>query len=557
MSDRAASAFAERHDAFTEQAADMDRRLSSALHDNAQRRATLLDVLGTHPAPNDYFARLADVSPLLTGPAAGLGYPGMYQHQQHHQQQQQTRRDLLDYAAAMPHGGGAGSYRDPLATSPSPMLTSSEAVERAVQSAVAREMRNQEERMVELIAREWDRRAQELEHALRGRFTDLQVLHESSTRLLREVGAGLGAQKAEAKAEIDRIDVALAALGQELRGKLTELGRASNRDITSVREIALEVQSRFAVDTSEYSRRVETMQRRAAEAYADAMNAVESRVAALRAESEAGLRDLKKSLRDDVDNAGRIAADCKAYVTRGDDEMRRMSARVGELLEDAASKRSELRMLRDDVRQMELYMKGRIDRIAAGAGRTALAGTLAAAVARPAKSRHAGDEAAAPAGVDELQMVNVFEIQRLQSDVFLMTQAIADLAGRLRAFGMLEDDDDITALVSPTGRGAGAEPSSANFVLSALSQQAPETSRARDGAEVAQQKREAARPRPVSQDVSLRESHRSYLSHDPFERQSAAAESPSKKPHRSPSGRSTTSGGSDVSNSKLAHSAID
>jgi hypothetical protein len=480
MSDRAASAFAERHDAFTEQAADMDRRLSSALHDNAKRRATLLDVLGTHPAPNDYFARLADVSPLLTGPAAGLGYPGMYQHQQHHQQQQQTRRDLLDYAAAMPHGGGAGSYRDPLATSPSPMLTSSEAVERAVQSAVAREMRNQEERMVELIAREWDRRAQELEHALRGRFTDLQVLHESSTRLLREVGAGLGAQKAEAKAEIDRIDVALAALGQELRGKLTELGRTSNRDITSVREIALEVQSRFAVDTSEYSRRVETMQRRAAEAYADAMNAVESRVAALRAESEAGLRDLKKSLRDDVDNAGRIAADCKAYVTRGDDEMRRMSARVGELLEDAASKRSELRMLRDDVRQMELYMKGRIDRIAAGAGRTALAGTLAA-VARPAKSRHAGDEAAAPAGVDELQMVNVFEIQRLQSDVFLMKQAIADLAGRLRAFGMLEDDDDITALVSPTGRGGGAEPSSANFVLSALSQQAPETSRARDG----------------------------------------------------------------------------
>jgi hypothetical protein len=451
-------------DRFSSHAMDIDRRLDSALHDNAKRRAALLSNLAGGNT-QDFLGRLADVSPLLTGGYAG----GASAHQfdrylLHAAGGRMPTHPYTDMGMGGGAGAGAGGGIGAGGGGGTGLLTTAEQVERHVQAAVAREMRNQEDRVVELIAREWDRRAQELEHALRGRFTDLQVLHESSTRLLREVGASVAALKAETKAESDRLDVAVSNLAQELRGKLADQNRHMSRELQAVRETALEVQSRFSVDTAEYSRRVESMQRRATEAYADAMNTVESRVSALKTENEASVRELRKSMQQDVDQAGRVAADCRSVVRRGDDELRRLGAKVADLMEDAGVRRSELRSLREDVRQMELYVKGRIDRVAVSVAKGAAGGTpgpLLVAAAHAARGgdhrrRDQVDEHDDGARHQQTQLVSALEITRLQSDVYALKQSVAYLSSRLKAYGMLEDDDDIVDIVTPKKSAAHA-----------------------------------------------------------------------------------------------------
>ena len=372
------------HGRFHDHAADLDRKLQATLEENARRRATLIDNLGHGYGSAGIMGKAADVSPLIAGGygarVTGYGNTGCgAAADQYHQQQQLPQ-----------YGGGGGLFRGGSSSAtPAALLTTTDAVERQVRAAVSREMQRQEERVVELIAREWDRRSQELEHALRGRFTDLQVLHESTTRLLREVGGSVSSLKAEMKAEMDRIDVAIANLTSETRTKMQDQGRGLSRDVGAVRELALEVQSRFQVDTAEYSRRVEAMQRRASESYAEAMGAMESKVKQLKSESESSVRDLRRALQADVDEAVRGAADSRAIVGRGDEELRRVTSKISDLLEDAATRRSEIRTLREDARQMELYVKGRIDRVAASAARTNAAATMgspAAAAARGAAS---------------------------------------------------------------------------------------------------------------------------------------------------------------------------
>jgi hypothetical protein len=415
-----------RGETFAGLAADVERQIGSAEAANAARRDQLYG--GRHGA--QYLrGHFTDVSPLLRGSeAAGRGY-----------NPPQQRFD--------PYGGF--QQHAAIAQLPQqPVLTTTEAVERQVQDAVSRALRAHEDRVSDIVAREWDRRTQELEHALRNRFTDIQVMSDGTGRILRDVGAQVAALKAELAVSNESHEAALAALGTELRARIADLGRSVNREVVSLREIVLDLQSRFSVDTAEYSRKIDAAQRRSIEAQDQAMTAVQQRVNAAKAEIEASTRGMWQKVQDEIDAAVRLVSQSNDAAERGEAAVHRLESRVADALEDAAIRRSETRTLRDDIQQLELYVKGRIDRIAAST------------------ARGAAGASAATAGASGGPILTA-ELDRLQRDVYTLQQGLSYITGRLNAYGFL-DDDVVQDVVRPPKAAQPRDTPNQNLAVSDL-----------------------------------------------------------------------------------------
>ena len=340
---------------LSQQLEDANRELEQAISANEAFRRNVLE-----PA-----ARTAALPPSTLGSQRG---PGAYSSSLLAKWASIPAAPVPSYRAAS-HGVGAGAaaststssastshhhhpsqHADPLADASTYLRNSGGAFDKLdgmLQAAMLKESERVDSHVRDVVARDADARASHLDNVLRGRFAELQANSESTGQVLSMIGETLKAMKAET--------VSLARQFDEKSARLVERVAEDCGDKTAALTRAVDRLDKRVVDL-EAALQTERMAR------ATRMDAVELRVSELRSQI---LGHVEKKTSDVRDELRAIDADVatlhREWAKQADvsEEVRHLRAAMRELIDDAAGQRSDVRQIKADVLNLDVFMRVR------------------------------------------------------------------------------------------------------------------------------------------------------------------------------------------------------
>lgn len=311
--------------------------INREMHDLLSSPAPLLDTAST----------AADVVPLAEGAGRAVG------------------AFEAATASASPHAAGLSSgkrFSDPVASlmnasnSHNHVLSSgggyfgTDALRREVQNAVSHEMRRFEDRVREIVSKEWDLRARELDAVLKNRFQELRVANE---HIAASVISLAEASQSQATEFTDR----LKHLEQEVRRRLLEVDRevkAQARETQSTRDVCEELQQSVRSDSRDVDKRVEEAMHRHSEAVRGLSARLEERIAAAQRGLETQHRDTQRALDAEIDRVARAVSQVQGALESSTHVLDRVVHDVRHVTDCVSSHESAMRKLRSDVHQTEI-----------------------------------------------------------------------------------------------------------------------------------------------------------------------------------------------------------
>ena len=271
----------------------------------------------------------------------------------------QTYEDIIHAAVT---GAGdprpSASHRDPTDSrllqpvySPAPSVDS---IRREVRAALATEMQAHQQLVREMVAREWDSRMGDVDSLLKSRFRELRAASDGMGRGVLEVSEQLGSVEATLSARLAVVEADLSRRVGENRREVAELSRALQSQVEVLRSSI--VDSKIDADSQE--RRAEEIRVRGEEVLRRHVDTLEAKRRELERSVEEMLRVDRQQQRDEIDRIRRHANGYEERIIGLEHSFHRMQRVVEDAAVDTTTVKSQLRVTRGDVNQLELLVRG-------------------------------------------------------------------------------------------------------------------------------------------------------------------------------------------------------
>ena len=254
-----------------------------------------------------------------------------------------SHRDPSDYHPQLPvrgvSGGGSFAHTD--------------LIRREVRAALAAEMQSHHQLVREMVAREWDSRMGDIDSLLKSRFRELRAASDTMNRGVLEVSDQLSQVEDTLGGRLAAIEAELSRRVGDHRREVMELSRNLNTQIKQLGDTIIDAK----IDADSQERRASELHAKGDETLRRHLHTLDTKRRELENSVEEMLRADRQQQRDDIDRVRRHANGYEERILGLEHSFHRMQRVVEDAAVDSTTVKSQLRVTRGDVNQLEVLVR--------------------------------------------------------------------------------------------------------------------------------------------------------------------------------------------------------